>query len=153
MKNNAKFIDSIISIVIVILGNVFYAATVKFFLMPAGLIMGGSTGVALTLNHYFHLSVSTFVLIFNVAMLILGFIGLGKKFAMTTLLSTFAYPIALGALDSIFGEVTVTEDIILNTLFAGLGVGISVGMVIRTGASTGGMDIPVLLSKVPAHSG
>lgn len=39
----------------------------------------------------------------------------------------------------------VTEDIILNTVFSGLGIGVSLGLVIRMGASTGGMDIPPLV--------
>ena len=41
------------------------------------------------------LSVSMFVLGFNIVMLVVGFIFLGKKFAFTTIVSTFTYPICL----------------------------------------------------------
>ena len=69
---------------------------------------------------------------------------LGKKFALTTIISSLAYPAALEMFNRILGDVTVTEDPILNTVFSGLGIGFSLGLVIRTGASTGGMDIPPL---------
>ena len=39
----------------------------------------------------------------------------------------------------------MTEDMLLNTIFAGLGIGVGLGIVIRNGASTGGMDIPPLV--------
>ena len=67
------------------------------------------------------LSVSMFVLGFNIVMLVVGFIFLGKKFAFTTIVSTFTYPICL----ELFGQ--------------------GLGSVIRMGTSTGGMDIPPLI--------
>ena len=49
------------------------------------------------------------------------------------------------AANRIFGNYVITENAMLNTIFAGLGIGIGLGVVIRTGASTGGMDIPPLV--------
>lgn len=49
------------------------------------------------------------------------------------------------AANHIFGDLVITTDPMLNTIFAGLGIGIGLGIVIRTGASTGGMDIPPLV--------
>ena len=60
-------------------------------------------------------------------------------------ISSFTYPIALEAATRIFGNYVITENAMLNTIFAGLGIGIGLGIVIRTGASTGGMDIPPLV--------
>ena len=78
-------------------------------------------------------------------MLIIGFLILGKKFAMTTIISSFIYPIALEFLNQTLGDPIITENLLLNTIFAGLGLGLSLGIVLRSGASTGGMDIPPLL--------
>jgi uncharacterized membrane-anchored protein YitT (DUF2179 family) len=113
--------------------------------MPAELVTGGTTGMALTVNYLTGLGVSHFVLIFNVAMLVLGWIILGKAFAMTTLASTFLYPASLEICDIIFGDLVLTSDMLLCTVFTGLGIGMSLGIVIRAGASTGGMDIPPLV--------
>ena len=129
----------------VILGNVFYAFVIKLFLLPGNLMTGGTTGIGLVVKHFTGASISGFVLVFNIVMLIVGWTLLGKKFALTTVISSFTYPIALEAANHIFGDLVITTDPMLNTIFAGLGIGIGLGIVIRTGASTGGMDIPPLV--------
>ena len=133
------------SLSFVIVGNFLYALTVKLFLLPSGLVTGGTTGIALTIQHFFGVSVTQFVLAFNVIMLIAGYLILGRQFAATTLASTFLYPFALEIFDRVFGNYIITDDLLLCTIFSGLGIGIALGIVIRSGASTGGMDIPPLI--------
>lgn len=140
-----KSLKRITTIFIILFGNLIYALTVKLFILPSGIASGGTTGIGLVLNAFFHIPLSGFILVFNVIMLITGYVLLGKKFAMTTILSSFAYPLFLNILDMTIGDILITEDILLNTIFAGLGIGFSLGIVIRCGASTGGMDIPPLV--------
>ena len=146
MKNN-----KMLSLLMVLLGNVVYALSVKLFLLPANLISCGTTGIALVVNHVTGIPISGFIFVFNMVMLAVGWWILGRKFAMTTVLSSLFYPIALEILNHLLGDVHITEDILLNTLFAGLGLGGSLGIVIRAGASTGGMDIPPLVLKKRFH--
>lgn len=146
MKNNR-----ILSLLMVLLGNVLYALAVKLFLLPANLISCGTTGIALVVNHLTQIPISGFIFVFNMVMLAVGWFLLGRQFAMTTVLSSLFYPIALEVLNRMLGEVQITEDILLNTLFAGLGLGLGLGIVIRAGASTGGMDIPPLVLKKLFH--
>lgn len=135
------------SVAAVIIGNFLYAFTVKAFLMPADLVTGGTTGIALTMEHLFGVPISLFVLAFNVTMLLVGWRILGKAFALTTMGSTFLYPLALEVWERMLGDLVLTEDLLLCTVFTGLGIGVSLGIVIRSGASTGGMDIPPLVLK------
>ena len=146
MKNN-RFL----SLTMVILGNILYTLTVKLFLLPANLISCGTTGIALVVNHFLNIPMSVFIFLFNVAMLAVGWVILGRKFAMTTILSSILYPVLLEILNRVLGDVVVTENILLNVLFAGMGLGLSLGIVIRGGASTGGMDIPPLILKKFFH--
>ena len=139
------YLKRISTVATVIFGNVLYALVVRLFLLPGNLMTGGTTGIGLVVNHFTGLSISGFVLVFNIIMLLIGVAFLGKKFALTTVISSFTYPIALEAANRIFGNYVITENAMLNTIFAGLGVGIGLGVVIRTGASTGGMDIPPLV--------
>jgi len=141
MKQTAK------SLFAVICGNFLYALTVKLFLLPGNLVTGGTTGIALTINHFLPIPISGFVLAFNIVMLLVGLLILGKAFAATTLASSFLYPIFLELCDRLLGDLVLTNDILLCTIFSGLGIGIALGMVIRSGASTGGMDIPPLVLK------
>jgi uncharacterized membrane-anchored protein YitT (DUF2179 family) len=141
--NNKRFLHGIL----ILTGNLIYALTVKLFLLPANLISAGTTGLALVVNHLSGMPISWFIFAFNVAMLIWGWWVLGKGFAMTTIFSSLFYPIALEVLDRVLGPVSITDNIMLNTLFSGMGLGLALGLVLRCGASTGGMDIPTLILK------
>ncbi len=145
MKITKSPTQTLFSLLTVVTGNYLYALTVKLFLLPAGLVTGGTTGIALIINHYWGIPISGFVLIFNIFMLIAGWLILGKGFALTTIASTFLYPVFLELNDLLLGNLVLTTDALLCTVFSGLGIGVALGMVIRAGASTGGMDIPPLV--------
>lgn len=133
------------SAALIVLGNAIYAAGVVLFILPSGLITGGTTGIALIVNHFTGMQISAFVGVFNVAMFALGYLVLGRKFAMSTLVSTFSYPVMLGLIQKAVGDFVLTEDLLLSALFGGLLIGLALAVVIRLGASTGGMDIPPLI--------
>ena len=129
----------------IIAGSALYALTVVLFLVPSGLITGGATGIALGVNRALGLPVSGVLFVININMLVLGWIVLGRRFSLTTIASTILSPVFLALWEHVVGDFVLTDDLVLNTIFAGLGVGISLGITIRTGASTGGMDIPPLV--------
>ncbi len=134
-----------LAILMVILGNTLYSLTVKLFILPANLMSCGTTGIALVVNHLFRIPIPVFILCFNVVMLSVGWAVLGRQFAMTTILSSVFYPVALEVLNRLLGDVMLTDNVMLNVLFGGMGLGLSLGIVVRAGASTGGMDIPPLI--------
>ncbi len=139
-------LKSIQKISMIILGNLLYSLAIAFFILPSGLITGGTTGIALFVNYLTGLDISLFVLIFNILMFIVGLIILGKTFALSTVLSSVCYPFMLSIaqkLNALTGD--LTHDLIICTVFGGLLIGIGIGIVIRAGASTGGMDIPPLV--------
>ena len=126
-------------------GNALYSLTVVLFLMPSGLITGGATGIALAANRLTGVPVSGVLLAVNVAMLLAGWVLLGRRFALSTLASTFLSPLTLAVWERLFAGYVLTDDLFLCTIFAGLGIGGALGIVIRVGGSTGGMDIPPLV--------
>ena len=132
-------------IITVLAGNTLYALAVSLFILPNGLITGGTTGLALVAQYKFGIPIAAFVGVFNVVMFAAGAAVLGKAFAFTTIISTFYYPFILGVFEGLFGSSPLTGDTMLATVFAGLLIGAGIGMVIRAGASTGGMDIPPLI--------
>ena len=137
----------LLSAFLVVAGNLLYAVTVKLFVLEANLMSCGTTGMALVVNYLTEIPVSVFIFCFNVAMLLLGWVILGRQFAMSTLFSSIFYPVALEVLNRTLGDIHITDNMLLTVIFAGLGLGLSLGMVIRGGASTGGMDIPPLILK------
>lgn len=129
----------------VLFGNTLDAFAVAAFILPNGLALSGGTGLAVAANHWFNIPISAFVLVFNVIMFAIGAVVLGKKFAFTTGISTFYYPFILDIFQRIIGDRVITNDVFLNIFFGGLLIGISLGIVVRAGASTGGTDIPPLV--------
>ncbi len=133
------------NIIGILVGNTLYTLAIVLFIIPNGLITGGTTGLAIIMNHSLHIPITLFVSIFNVIMFIIGLIILGKAFALTTLLSTFYFPFILGIFEQTIGYVKLTNDPLLAALLAGVMVGCGIGIVIKCNASTGGMDIPPLV--------
>ena len=129
----------------IIFGNALYSLAVALFLEPAGLITGGATGIALAIGRLTGLSVSGLLLFINLAMLVWGWVVLGRAFALNTMASSVLSPAFLALFEGMANGRVLTEDIFLCTVFAGLGIGVSLGIVIRSGASTGGLDIPPLV--------
>ena len=129
----------------ILFGNALYSLAVALFLEPAGLITGGATGIALAIGRLTGLPVSGLLLFINLAMLVWGWAVLGRAFALNTLASSVLSPAFLGLFEGVLAGRVLTEDIFLCTVFAGLGIGVALGIVIRSGASTGGLDIPPLV--------
>lgn len=128
----------------IILGNFIMACAVNAFVIPFGFISGGTTGLSLVIYHYTRLPFSVITMMITFLCFILGLIFLGKKFAATTLLSTLIYPVFI-QLTQFLNEASFVNEPILAAIFAGVMMGFSLGLVIESGASTGGLEIPSLI--------
>ena len=135
---------------LLLLGNLLLAVGVSSFVVPAGLISGGATGLALAFSHLLPaLPLDFFIWGSSLLFLLLGWFFLGREFALSTLISSVAYPLFFSLVSALTrGNGPMTEDIVLNTAYAGLSFGVGVGIIMRTGASTGGSDaIAMILNK------
>ena len=143
-KEHSDLIQPIKNLFFVLLGNTLYALGVVLFILPNGLITGGTTGLALIAQYSLGIPLTGFVTVFNTLMFLIGWWALGRKFALTTLVSSFYYPFILEIFQRIPSLRQMTNDRLLSAIYAGLLIGLAIGIVIRAGASTGGMDIPPL---------
>ncbi len=149
---DSKLKKTIVTTICIIFGNALLAFLVAAFIIPHDIIMGGTTGIGIVLNRLVPaVDVSVFVLILNLLMLVLGLIVLGKKFFFTTIASSVLYPLMLGAFQKIPGIETLTDDPLLAAVFAGTLMGIALGLVMRVGSSTGGMDVVNLVCAKVFH--
>ncbi len=105
----------------IIVGNALYALTVVLFLVPSGLITGGATGIALGINRALGLPVSGVLFVINMTMLTVGWCCWGGAFAITTIASTVLSPCFWLCGSGVFTGFVLTDDLVLNTIFAGLG--------------------------------
>lgn len=144
-KKNARTVIGVLA------GNVILAFAVAAFMVPSNIIMGGATGIGLFVTHFIPVSLSVIILAVNAILFILGAVVLGKKFAVTTIISTFAYPAFLSVMQSIKGIDSLTDNIMLSTIYGGALLGIGIGLIVRVGASTGGTDILALVLNKGLH--
>ena len=126
----------------ILLGNAMLAFAICAFVVPNNIMLGGSNGIALAIQQFLPIRLSIIAAALNIALFLLGLIFMGWKFAATSLLSTILYPIILAVFESLPISTLFNENIVISALFCGVLCGGGIGLVLRAGGSTGGMDIP-----------
>ena len=133
----------LIDFFMIFVGNLILAFGSMFFIIPNKILSGGVAGISVALYPIFKIEPEMMINIILLLTFILGSIFLGKKFAMKTLTSTLLYPIFVYFLSQYNFQTDL--DPILASIYGGLLTGVGLGITFRTGASTGGMDIPPLI--------
>lgn len=130
----------------ILIGNILLAFAICAFVVPHDFMLGGSNGIALFLQNFIPWPLSVINAILNVALFLVGLFCMGKAFAATSLLSTIIYPIIMAIFEQLpIGTLFVDENPLLCAIFCALIAGLGIGIVIRSGGSTGGMDIPPII--------
>ncbi|MFB3169063.1 YitT family protein [Neobacillus sp. 179-C4.2 HS] len=138
-------------IIIVTVGAFLNALAINLFLIPANVYSSGFTGVAQLLSKVLseqtplNISMGFLLLLLNIPVAILGWLKVGRSFTIYSFLSV--------ALSSLFLELIpitqVSKDILLNSVFGGVILAVGVGLTLKWGASTGGVDIiAMVLSRM-----
>ena len=136
----------------ILIGNALLGFLVAAFIIPHDIIMGGTTGIGIVLNRVFpEMDISLFVLILNLILLFIGLLVLGKKLFFTTAASSVLYPLFLALFQRIPGIEHLTDNSVLAGIFGGVLMGAALGLVMRVGSSTGGMDIVELMVAKWTH--
>ena len=145
MKRFSKYKKVLFAVFLNVFGNLLYAMGVILFCEPNNMITGGVTGISLALHYLFDVNTSYFTFIFNAVFFVIGLIVLGKKFALSTLASSIIYPLWMLLLEFICKDYNLTDDLMMATVFGGVLMGVGIGLVMRSGGSTGGVDVIVLI--------
>lgn len=139
----------------IVLGNLLLSFSISTLLVDNGIIAGGISGIGLVLRHFLQVDISITVGVINVVLFVVGFLYWGKNFAMTTLVSTFLFPLLLDFFERCTLFHGYLQDPLLACILAGCLNGIGIGLIIRVNSSTGGLDILALLIskkfRLPLH--
>lgn len=122
----------------IILGSLIFAFGLNSFIIANGLAEGGFTGLALIIHYLSGWPVGVILLVLNIPLVILGWRKLGASFAFKTLLAIIAVSLAI---DLTQGCALKTNDLLLAALYGGVFSGVGIGIVLYSGATTGGVDI------------
>lgn len=129
------------------LGSLLYAAGVTLFLRPNDLASGGISGLSILVGSIFpFFSTGTWVVIFNIPIMIAGIWKLGTKIIWPTLYSVAISSVAMNLFQSYVPA--ITENTLLGCCGGAVLAATGIGLVFRGGATTGGTDIIVKLIRL-----
>ncbi len=122
-----------------------YAVAVSLFLDPNSLAPGGVTGIAIILNRITGLETGSWMFAVNIPILILGMWKFGWRFILSTLYCTMMMSVFTNLLSPLGA---LTEDPLLASLAGGSLMAVSLGLVFKAGATSGGTDIIIKLLRL-----
>lgn len=145
LKIRNKKVKIVLSYIIIMLATILAAYSLDTFLIPNNILDGGVTGISIIVSKVFSVPMSILVIIINIPFVYVGYRNLGKSFLIRTIFSMLTFSLALNFFEN-FHE--VTDEILLATIFGGVLLGISVGLVIRFGACVDGTEsVALVISK------
>lgn len=128
------------------------------FAEPYGFAPGGTYGIAMVFHHLFGWRTEVTALCMDIPLLLIGIYFLGGKFGIKTVICTFLIPLFMWIIHSAYGfapllepeitERSMLQEQMLSSIFGGVTYGLGLGMVFRSGATSGGSDIiSMILNK------
>lgn len=127
---------------IITLGIFIISMAVYFFMIPSNVIVGSLSGLVIVLANFIPLPISVMTFILNAALLIIGFIFIGKEFGAKTVYTSVMLPVFLFVFEKIVpNNKSLTGDILIDTICYVLVVSVGLAMLFNANASSGGLDI------------
>lgn len=143
--------------VLLVLGNFIFAAGAVMLVEPYGFAPGGTYGLGMVFHHLWGWETEFAALCMDIPLLIIGFIILGNRFGVKTIVSTVLLPLFMQLLHRVYGyasliepavvEMTAYQHQIIASIFGGVVYGIGLGLVYRSHATTGGSDIIAMILR------
>lgn len=124
----------------IVLGSFLFAFALNYFIIANGLAEGGFTGIALIIHYLTGWPAGIILAVLNIPLLVLGGFKWGISFIFKTMFSVLLVSLSVDVLQN-FSSGLVTDDLLLAALYGGVVSGVGIGIVLRSGATTGGMDI------------
>lgn len=128
--------------VLITLGALLQALSLRLFLVPAHLFNGGISGLSQIINYFTGLPIGLMVFLGNIPLFLIGWRYLGgRRFALRTGYAVLAISFFIDFLTLFLPEQGLTSDLVLNALYGGVVSGIGYGLVYRGQGTSGGSDI------------
>ncbi|GLH65207.1 YitT family protein [Parageobacillus sp. G301] len=129
------------NIIFILLGAAIFAFGLVHFNMQNNLAEGGFTGITLLLYFLFDIDPSITNLALNVPLFFIGWKLLGRNSFLYTIIGTVGLSLFLWIFQRYAIHMPLKHDMTLAALFAGVFIGVGLGIIFRYGGTTGGVDI------------
>lgn len=135
------------NIFFILLGSAIFSFGIVHFNMQNNLAEGGFTGITLLLYFLYNIDPSITNLILNIPVFLIGWKLLGRNVFLYTLIGTLSVSVFLWLFQRFQFDIPLNDDLALAALFAGVFIGVGLGIVFRYGGTTGGVDIIARLAQ------
>jgi len=133
-------VRAIRDVVGITIGCFIYALSFALFVIPVNLAPGGISGLAIILNHFFNIvPIGGTIIILNAPLFLLSLKRLGKAFLWRSVYATIVSSLLIDAIVPYTSGFHV--DMLLSAVYAGVVMGIGIGIIFRFFGSTGGTDL------------
>ena len=134
---------------LILVGSFILAAGFVLFITPYKIVPGGVYGISIVLHHLFGTPVGLVALAFDIPLTIIGIKVLGPRFGIKTVVGFVLTAVFVDTLTYFYGtEPLVHDDPLLSSIFGGLLVGLGLGLIFKSRATSGGSDIiAMIISK------
>lgn len=130
----------------IVLGAMVLTFGYVYFIIPYKILPGGIYGISIMLHHKLGFPVGLTALFFNVILLLVGLKLLGPRFGVKTLTALILTSVMVDVAGYYTGlEPLVEDEALLSAVFGGLLVGVGVGLIFKSRASTGGSDVLAMI--------
>jgi len=129
------------NIFFILLGSAIFGFGLVNFNMQNNLAEGGFTGITLLLYFLFNIDPSYSNLVLNIPLFFVGWKLLGRTSFYYTILGVISLSVFLWVFQRFPVDMPLKDDMTLAALFAGVFIGVGLGIIFRYGGTTGGVDI------------
>ena len=147
MKNKSPVLRRLYEYGVITLGCAIYALSFNWFFQPNNISMGGFTGIAQIINHFLPaLPIGVTSIVMNIPLFYLGVRRQGVKLLVASLSAMGVSSLMIDGLNMVY-TFQPMEEPLLACIYGGVLVGVSMGMLMTVGATTGGSDLAARLLK------
>lgn len=139
--------DKFIRILLITIGIILSIIGINGFLAPANLLSNGFAGIAVLVDYMYNINMGVFIFVINIPIFLYSRKYVDKEFFYSSLINMIIYSVALGATQDFFTFINI-NDIMMQSIFGGVFVGIGLGLIFKANASLGGMDIVTAILKI-----
>lgn len=140
-EKNERKIKIVVDYVSITIGTALLALSIYLFLSPNIIAPGGVTGLAVVIKKVFGYKIFITNLVINIPLFLIGVFILGRDSGAKTAFGTLSLSFFLLYFETNFPGVFATNDILLASIFGGVLSGVGIGLVFRSGGTTGGTDL------------
>ena len=131
---------------LILIGAFIMASGFVLFITPHNIVPGGVYGISIVIHHFTGFPIGMTALVFDIPLTIIGIRVLGPRFGVKTVVGFVMTAVFVDSLTYFWGaKALVPDDILLSSIFGGVFIGLGLGLIFKSKATSGGSDIVAMI--------